>query len=223
MHFLSLSRFRIAAAAWILLIPPVVQAQRGGRGGGSMHGGSIAGSVSASRSSAGSSRGGSVSIFGIQGRSHSGGRSRISRDDRFFFPRGRLFIPFGFGFFPDVYYLDYLPYLSAYPDMIIDPQSAALQEVPWNTAEYAAIEPQAETYWLISLRDDNIILATDYWLEGSTLHYVTRSGKASSVDLSEVDLTLTRDLNRGRGLDFRLPRAKPDYMPQHRDGSGRPY
>jgi hypothetical protein len=83
---------------------------------------------------------------------------------------------------------------------------------------------QLERYWLIAQRDNSIVAVTDYWLDGSTLNYVTRQGTKGSVDLSQVDIPFTRQLNTERGLEFRLPRAS-DALPvtRRRDGFGRPY
>jgi hypothetical protein len=85
---------------------------------------------------------------------------------------------------------------------------------------------QLDRYWLIAQRDHSIVAVTDYWLEGSTLSYVTRDGAQGSLDISTVDLPFTRNLNTERGLEFRLPRAgNPPQSPTNgpRDGFGRPY
>ncbi len=216
------SRFGIAAAAVILFVSSSVYAQRGGgRGGGGTHS-SSSGSHSGSRGSAGGLRGGSGSRSTIQGRSWSSSPPSF-RNDRHFLPRERFFGSFGFGF-PGYFGWDYgYSYFPSLPYVLIDPNAAAYQEVPWDVDEIAGNPDQADSYWLIALKDDSIILATDYWLEDSTLHYVTRSGKESSTDLSQVDLNLTKDLNRGLGREFQLPHARSNYQPPRRDEFGRPY
>ena len=85
---------------------------------------------------------------------------------------------------------------------------------------------QLDRYWLIAQRDHSIVAVADYWLEGSTLNFVTRDGTRGSLDLTTVDLPFTRQLNTERGLDFRLPRASdapPRSTGGRRDGFGRPY
>jgi hypothetical protein len=84
---------------------------------------------------------------------------------------------------------------------------------------------QLDHYWLIAQRDHSIVAVTDYWLEGSTLSYVTRDGVQGSLDLSTVDLPFTQSLNAERRMEFRLPRANNAPPPNggRRDGFGRPY
>jgi hypothetical protein len=64
----------------------------------------------------------------------------------------------------------------------------------------------ADRVWLVALIDGTIRAVKDYGLKDDTLTYVTRDGQSSSVPLSEVDLSFTIQLNRERGLEFRLPR-----------------
>jgi hypothetical protein len=80
-----------------------------------------------------------------------------------------------------------------------------------------------ERYWLVALRDNSILAVTDYWLEGSTLNYVSRHGERSSVELGSLDLGFTRQLNAERGQEFRLPRSADVPPPRRRDAFGRPY
>ncbi|HYK90144.1 MAG TPA: hypothetical protein VE398_15320, partial [Acidobacteriota bacterium] len=77
-------------------------------------------------------------------------------------------------------------------------------------------------YWLIALKNDTILAVTDYWLEGSVFHYMSREGKQYSIDYSQVDLDLTRQLNTERGLEFKPPRAKTSYQPRRYDAYGKP-
>src|SRR2546426_9463297 len=79
-----------------------------------------------------------------------------------------------------------------------------------------------ERYWLIAFKDKTIRAVTDYWLEDSTLNYISRDGSKSSVDLSNVDMPFTKELNRQRGLEFRLPRSSDEAQPR-RDSYGRRY
>ncbi len=215
-------RFRLCAVVLALLISPTIYAQRGSRGGAKS--GSSVGHFGGSRGIGvtGGSRGGSARSYSITSRSFGFGQgARVARR-RPFFPHGGAIGFFGLGFMPDFLGWDYAsPYYAPYPYSLLDPAVEANQEVPWNTDQFEG--PQVESYWLISLKDDTVILATDYWQEGSTLYYITRMGNTGSVDLSQLDLNLTRELNRGLGREFQLPHTKPEYQPQRRDEFGRPY
>jgi hypothetical protein len=63
-----------------------------------------------------------------------------------------------------------------------------------------------ERIWLLAFNDGSIRAAKDYWLENNTLYYLTRDGESASLPLSELDLSFTLQVNRERGLDFRLPK-----------------
>jgi hypothetical protein len=58
---------------------------------------------------------------------------------------------------------------------------------------------------LIALKDKTINAATSYWADGPMLNYVTVQGIHIIVRMDLVDRTLSRDLNRQRNVDFRLP------------------
>jgi hypothetical protein len=44
----------------------------------------------------------------------------------------------------------------------------------------------------------------EHWLEGNTLHFVTKQGTRQTAGLETVDLDFTRQLNAERGLPFVL-------------------
>ena len=58
---------------------------------------------------------------------------------------------------------------------------------------------------LIALKDKTINAATSYWADGPMLNYVTVQGMHIIVRMDLVDRALSRDLNRQRNVDFRLP------------------
>jgi hypothetical protein len=58
---------------------------------------------------------------------------------------------------------------------------------------------------LIALKDKTINAASSYWPDGSMLNYVTLQGMHVIVRLDLVDRGLSRDLNRQRNVEFRLP------------------
>jgi hypothetical protein len=71
---------------------------------------------------------------------------------------------------------------------------------PPRTEEYR------EPIYLIAHRDHRIEAAIAYWVEGDTLHYVTRQREKKQIPLDEIDRAFSEQLNRDRRVDFRLPR-----------------
>jgi VWFA-related protein len=67
-----------------------------------------------------------------------------------------------------------------------------------------ASEPTSSIY-LIALKDKTIDAATSYWVEGLVLNYITLQGAHVIVRLDLVDRSFSRELNRQRGLEFRVP------------------
>ena len=57
---------------------------------------------------------------------------------------------------------------------------------------------------LLAFQDHSIYAATDYWVEGDTLVYTTSYGARNQTPLSSLDLDLTTQLNRERGIEFSL-------------------
>jgi len=71
----------------------------------------------------------------------------------------------------------------------------------------AMTEPQP-TLYLIAFKDHTIIQALGYWMEGSTLHYVTLDHDLNQVSLDLIDRELSQRLNNERHVEFRLPAAR---------------
>lgn len=74
-------------------------------------------------------------------------------------------------------------------------------------AQRAAASDQP-TIYLIALRDHTIVQALGYWMEGSTLHYVSAEHTLNQLSIDLVDRDLSQRLNDERGLDFRLPQPR---------------
>jgi hypothetical protein len=61
---------------------------------------------------------------------------------------------------------------------------------------------------LLYLTDGTMYPATDYWVSGSTVHYVVAYGGESAVPIAQVDMQRTIDENAKRGVRFHLrPRS----------------
>ena len=60
---------------------------------------------------------------------------------------------------------------------------------------------------VLYLKDGTIYLISDYWLADNQIHYVTGDGREHSVDLDQIDLQQTVDVNSKRGVNFTLKPA----------------
>jgi hypothetical protein len=73
-------------------------------------------------------------------------------------------------------------------------------------AKSATDEAQSPAqFFLIALKDRTINAVTSYWVDGLMLNYITLPGAHVMVRLDLVDIGLSRDLNRQRNVEFRLP------------------
>ncbi len=79
------------------------------------------------------------------------------------------------------------------------------QSVPQNQQ---ATNPDQATIYLIAFKDHTIVQALGYWVEGSTLHYVTMDHDLNQVSLGLIDRDLSQRLNGERNVEFRLPPAR---------------
>ena len=59
--------------------------------------------------------------------------------------------------------------------------------------------------YLFAFRDHVIHAAASYWVDGSTLHYVTLQHEEKQASLDSLDRSLTLQLNRERRVPFQLP------------------
>jgi len=57
---------------------------------------------------------------------------------------------------------------------------------------------------LLYLTDGTVYPATDYWVSGSTVHYVVAYGGEGVVPIEQVDMRRTIDENAKRGVRFNL-------------------
>jgi hypothetical protein len=76
---------------------------------------------------------------------------------------------------------------------------------PYADAQRASDQP---TIYLIAFRDHTIVQALGYWMQGSTLHYVSAEQTLNQVSIDLVDRDLSQRLNDERGLDFHLPQPR---------------
>ena len=57
---------------------------------------------------------------------------------------------------------------------------------------------------LLVLKDHTLLLVTNYWLDGDSLTYDLGNGEEASVLVSQLDFSLTQQLNRERNVPFIL-------------------
>jgi hypothetical protein len=77
-----------------------------------------------------------------------------------------------------------------------------------DAAAQRAASGDKATIYLIALQDHTIVQALGYWMEGSTLHYVSAEHTLNQLSIDLVDRDLSQRLNDERGLDFRLPQPR---------------
>jgi hypothetical protein len=73
------------------------------------------------------------------------------------------------------------------------------------SASAPALESGGSPVFLIALKDHSIRAAAAYWVEGSTLHFITLDHEHKQAALAQVDRDLCIRLNRDRRVVFSLP------------------
>jgi hypothetical protein len=61
------------------------------------------------------------------------------------------------------------------------------------------------TYYLIAYKNHNVYSALAYWVEDTTLHYVTMQNSHNQASLELIDLDLTKSLNQKNDVPFSIP------------------
>jgi len=189
-------------------------------GGGGFHGGvgGFRGGVGGFRSGIGGFRGG----IGFRG-------SLGFRGNRFFGFYSPFYYPWfygGYGYYPfydypyyDSSYLSYpsYPYADTYssgaPAVIINQNSGYPAAPPPPPApvvrEYTGPPSQAQQnetpLYLLAFQDGIIRAVLAYWIDGTTLHFVSLEHEEKTAPLASVDKSLSERLNRERNVTFQLP------------------
>jgi hypothetical protein len=89
---------------------------------------------------------------------------------------------------------------------IVDYSNVPLPEEGANTDENGLADDQP-TIFLIALTDHTVLAAIAYWVDGDTLHWVSRDAKQNHLSLSLVDRDFSKQLNDQRHVEFKLPRT----------------
>ncbi|MCE5306382.1 MAG: hypothetical protein LLG20_01955 [Acidobacteriales bacterium] len=76
---------------------------------------------------------------------------------------------------------------------------------PTTAEEPAAVKREAKpAVYLLVFKDNSIQSVAAYWREAGKLHYLTVQGDHKSAPLESLDRGYTENLNRERGLEFKL-------------------
>jgi hypothetical protein len=97
-----------------------------------------------------------------------------------------------------------------------DPQQSGMKLYQSPTHPYADVQDSARaprvsngdepTLYLIAFKDHTIVQALGFWMESSTLHYVSAEHTLNQASLDLIDRDLSQRLNDERGVEFKLPR-----------------
>jgi len=88
------------------------------------------------------------------------------------------------------------------------PVRPRMYDMPAPSPDDTAAAPAEASHYLIAFKDHTIYSATNYWVDGDTLHYFTSGNTHNQVSLSLVDRDLTLRLNKESGNDIKLPEPK---------------
>jgi len=99
-------------------------------------------------------------------------------------------------------------YTGDQPPQQQDQSGMKLYQAPPSHPYADAATSDRPTIYLIALRDHTIVQALGYWMEGSTLHYVSAERTLNQLSIDLVDRDLSQRLNDERGMDFRLAQPR---------------
>jgi hypothetical protein len=90
------------------------------------------------------------------------------------------------------------------------PPSRPYADAPQNAAAPVrrTVNDEQPTLYLIAFKDHSIVQSLGYWMEGSTLHYVSAEHSLNQVSSDLIDRDLSQRLNDERGVEFRLPQPR---------------
>jgi hypothetical protein len=77
---------------------------------------------------------------------------------------------------------------------------------PTPSAPVAALLPEpSPANYLIAFKGGSVRLAEQYWVDGTTLYYITPDRERRTAPLESVDRALSKQLNSEQNVAFRLP------------------
>jgi len=93
---------------------------------------------------------------------------------------------------------------SEYDDAADEDAGVSADDVATPDAIPAHSADAAPQVTLLQLKDGSMYGVTEYWVDGSELHYVTNYGGANAIPLDRIDLAKTVQLNASHGQAFVL-------------------
>jgi hypothetical protein len=89
------------------------------------------------------------------------------------------------------------------------PQPVIVQSPPapaaWNASPTGQNKKYQDPLYLLAMNDGTIHAVLAYWVDGSTVHYVTMDHVQKQTPLGSLDRSLSERLNRERNVTFSLP------------------
>lgn len=101
-------------------------------------------------------------------------------------------------------------YEAEYPQPQEPEAGTYLYEAPSGTKENSNAASDNHYAVVIYLKDGTVYVVDDYWLSGGELHYRLGDGSEYGIDINQIDLQKTVDVNAKRGVDFTLHNS-PDH------------
>lgn len=99
----------------------------------------------------------------------------------------------------------YAPPSAGGPEYVRSEEPPRPVIVNYNFGETQAA-PSSRVYFSLAFKDGTVATALAYWVDGSTLHYITSGGAQQTAPLDSIDRDRSLKLNRDRGVEFGLPR-----------------
>jgi len=62
-----------------------------------------------------------------------------------------------------------------------------------------------QNYYLLAFTNDLIEAARAYKVEGDQIHWIPQEGQQKQAPLSTVDVRFSKQVNRDRGVDLKIP------------------
>jgi len=85
--------------------------------------------------------------------------------------------------------------------------------------------PSSDNEVVLFLKDGTVYAITDYWVADNKLHYVTNYGGENTIEMDQIDMQRTVDVNAKRGVPITLkpaPEAEEPAEPDAAPNSGPP-
>jgi hypothetical protein len=101
-----------------------------------------------------------------------------------------------------------VPQVNVYTPQAYTPQAPVVrerQEPPVGRDSSGRLTSNQSNMYLIAFPDGSVQVAVAYWTDNGTLHYVTTDKVQKTVPISAIDLGVTQQLNRERGVAINIP------------------